>query len=230
MTQENLFMQTDGLRGFAQTHADVVSGVSGLLGSTAQATGVELTHGPIASAVHAALGGALDARQGSIQGAVNVGRHLSESLQAAAHAYDQADQGSAAKLGAAGEATGGSGGPGQGPPAGGKGSGAGGASQMLGQLGQMGGQLAQALAGLFQGGPQALGQLAQPLLQGVQQSVQQAGQLTQHHGEHAAGDVEMVSENRDEAAPGENTPAGKAPSEHVTLASETSPETSTTPL
>lgn len=229
MTQENLFMETDGLRGFAQTHADVVSGVSGLLGSTAQATGVELTHGPIASAVHAALGGALDARQGSIQGAVNVGRHLSESLQAAAHAYDQADQGSAARLGAAGEATGGPGGPGQGAPGGGKGSGAG-ASQMLGQLGQMGGQLAQALAGLFQGGPQALGQLAQPLLQGVQQSVQQAGQLAQQHGEHAAGDVEMVSENRDEAAPGENTPAGRAPTERVTLASETSPKTGTTPL
>lgn len=103
MSQDDLFLQTDGLRSFAQSHTDVVSGLTGLLNSAPGASGVQITHGAIASAVHTALSSALGARRGSMQNVVNVGRNLAESLQAAAHSYEQVDQRSGQKAQAAAE-------------------------------------------------------------------------------------------------------------------------------
>lgn len=257
MSQDNLFMQTDGLRSFAQSHADVVSGLTGLLSTAAEASGVQTTHGPIASAVHTALSSALGARQGSMQNVVTIGRNLAESLQTAAHAYEQVDQrfgdkaraaaeaigdprrpqagasgaaGGSTAGGAAGAAAGagaGTAGAGSGAAAG-AGSGAGVAGQMMGQLGQVGSQLGQAATGMFkgQGGggkAQGLQQLMQPLMQGAQQIVQTA----QQHGGH--GEAQLASESPEQAGPGDNMTGGKAPTEHVTLASDASPKTGETP-
>ncbi|SRX94549.1 hypothetical protein MSP7336_02806 [Mycobacterium shimoidei] len=251
MSQDNLFTQTDGLRSFAQSHADVVSGLTGLLNTAAEASGVQTTHGPIASAVHTALSSALSARHGSMQNVVNIGRNLTESLQAAAHAYEQVDQRYGDKARAAGEAigdargtragaarggvpatggtptTGGLAGAGSGAAAG-AGSGASVAGQVAGQLGQVGSQLGQAATGMFKGqagGGKSPGlqQVVQPLMQGAQQIVQTA----QGHGGH--GEAQLASESHEQAAPGDNTTSGKAPTEQVTLARDASPKTGETP-
>ena len=101
----NLFVQTDGLRTFSQTHADIAAGLSQLIGAAAPAAaGVETSHGPIASAVSAALGELLGARQGTIQTTATSGNTISELLQKAAQAYEQGDQKGAATLRAAAEA------------------------------------------------------------------------------------------------------------------------------
>ena len=101
----NLFVQTDGLRTFSQTHADIASGLSQLTSAAAPAVaGVETSHGPIASAVSAALGELLGARQGTIQTTAASGNTISELLQKAAQAYEQGDQKGAETLRAAVEA------------------------------------------------------------------------------------------------------------------------------
>ncbi|MCV7259903.1 type VII secretion target [Mycobacterium shimoidei] len=245
MSQDNLFTQTDGLRSFAQSHADVVSGLTGLLNTAAEASGVQTTHGPIASAVHTALSSALSARQGSMQNVVNIGRNLTESLQAAAHTYEQVDQRYGDQARAAGEAIDEARGAQAGAPRGGTpsagglaragsgaaagaGSGASVAGQVAGQLGQVGSQLGQAATGMFKGqagGGKSLGlqQVVQPLMQGAQQIVQTA----QGHGGH--GEAQLASESHEQAADGDNTTGAKAPTEQVTLASDTSPKTGETP-
>lgn len=103
MSVDDVFMQTDGLRSFAQTHDDVAAGLSALIGSQVAAARVEATHGTIASAVYAALTGALEARQDAQQTAADVCNGLSESLRKAAHAYEQVDEQSAAGLRSASE-------------------------------------------------------------------------------------------------------------------------------
>ncbi len=56
MSDGNLFVQTDGVRNFSQTHADIAAGLSQLIGADAPAAArVKTSHGPIASAVSAAL-------------------------------------------------------------------------------------------------------------------------------------------------------------------------------
>jgi Excreted virulence factor EspC, type VII ESX diderm len=96
----NLFVQTDGLRNFSQTHADIAAGLSQLTGVAA--TGVETSHGPIAAAVSAALGDVLGARDGTIQTIANSGSTISDLLQKAAQMYQQGDEKGAATLKAAG--------------------------------------------------------------------------------------------------------------------------------
>ena len=173
-----------------------MAGLSQLIGTAAPAAaGVEMSHGPIASAVSAALGELLGARQGTIKTTATSGNTISELLQKAAQLYDEGDQKGAATLRAAAEAMGAansanapgeSSAPGS-PIAGAAGApaaGAGGAGsqmmgQMLGQLGQVGqqvGQMAQAGAPL-QALAQPLQQLPQQVMQGVQQASQAGGEL-----------------------------------------------------
>jgi hypothetical protein len=226
----NLFVQTDGLRNFSQTHADIAAGLSQLTGAAvAGATSVETSHGPIAAAVSAALGNVLGARDGTIQTTANSGSAISELLQKAAQMYEQGDEKGAAELKAAAEALQGSQGANapEGPGApGGAGSATSAAAvggdmmgQLLGQLGQVG-QMAQAA------GPR-LQALAQPLQQ-VMQGVQQAVQKTSHAGEKAGGDPKEPADpsvpgqdtgepgadepkHRAEAGRGESTGTGRAP-------------------
>ncbi|HEY6575416.1 MAG TPA: type VII secretion target, partial [Mycobacterium sp.] len=72
-----LYVQTDGLRSFAQIHDQVVAALSQVMGSAApEALGVETTHGPIASAVSGALGQVLGSRQGTLQATSTSGKTI----------------------------------------------------------------------------------------------------------------------------------------------------------
>ena len=111
MTGGPLFVQTEGLRQFSQTHAEIAAGVSQLIGGAPTVTGVEVSHGQIAFAVQKALGGLLDARQGTLQTTAKSGYKIAESLRKAAAAYEKGDERSAGKLKAAMEQAGDRGGP-----------------------------------------------------------------------------------------------------------------------
>lgn len=166
-----LFVQTDGLRTFSQTHSEIAAGVSALLGGTPNVAGVETSHGQIAYAVQNALTGLLGARQGTLQTTAKSGEKISELLQKAAAAYEKGDERSAAKLRAAIEAAGG---PGAGSSGASGATGATGAiGQVLGQLGQLG-QMGQQGSGAVQGLAQGLQQVPQQVMQGVQQIVEVA--------------------------------------------------------
>jgi ESX secretion-associated protein EspJ len=104
MAQDNLYTDTDGLRSFAQTHADVSAGMSGLTGSAYEAADVAATHGPIASDVHKALRGVIDARQGAQRSVSDIGESLAESLRQAAYSYEGVDHDSAERLRTAADA------------------------------------------------------------------------------------------------------------------------------
>ena len=195
----NLFVQTDGLRTFSQTHADIASGLSQLTSAAAPAVaGVETSHGPIASAVSAALGELLGARQGTIQTTAASGNTISELLQKAAQAYEQGDQKGAETLRAAVEAMddansanapGGSSAVGiptaaaaSAPAADAGGAGSQMMGQMLGQLGQVGqwdksGRWPRRRAAPLQALAQPLQQVPQQVMQGVQQASQAGGDL-----------------------------------------------------
>ena len=68
MSGDPLYVQTDGVRSYAQIHDEVVTGLSQLTGAGApQARGVEASHGSIASAMSAALSSVLGNRQDTIQ-------------------------------------------------------------------------------------------------------------------------------------------------------------------
>jgi Excreted virulence factor EspC, type VII ESX diderm len=192
---DNLFVQTDGLRTFSHTHADIAAHLSQLTGAAAPVTaGVETSHGPIASAVSAALGDLLRVRQGTIQTTANSGNTISELLQKAAQLYEQGDQKGAGTLKAAAEvlegansanAPGGPAGPSS-PTA--AGAGVDMMGQMLDQLGQVGqqvGQMTQAAGAPLQALAQPLQQLPQQLMQGVQQA-NQAGSGLKAPGESAS--------------------------------------------
>ncbi|MDA4105857.1 ESX-1 secretion-associated protein [Mycolicibacterium holsaticum] len=101
----DLYVQTDGVRSYAQIHDRVVEGLSQLMGSGAtEATGVQTTHGAIASAVSTALSGVLGTRHGTMQTTATSGSTIAELLQKAAQMYDQGDQKGAERLRAATEA------------------------------------------------------------------------------------------------------------------------------
>ncbi|OBB56382.1 ESX-1 secretion-associated protein [Mycolicibacterium monacense] len=198
MTGGPLFVQTDGLRQFSQTHAEIAAGVSQLVGGAPTVAGVEASHGQIAFAVQNALTGLLGARQGTLQTTARSGDKIAELLQKAAAAYDKGDERSAGKLKAAIEGAGGPGGPASGGGGANTAAGATGAiGQALGQLGQMGQQGSGAVQGLVQG----LQQVPQQVMQGVQQIVQAAT------GAAGAGESERapVEQNRD-GGPGAPTP------------------------
>jgi hypothetical protein len=232
MVHDNVYMQIDGVRSFAQTHADVSAGLSGLLGSDTHVAGVAHTHGPIASAVHTALGDALEARHGSLRGAANTGAKLADALRQAAQAYEGVDQESANQLRSAAAAVDGASAPGgvagrastagAGPAARAAG-GSGVIGQVLGQVGGLGGKMAQSAAEVLQdvgqGGAQALTQLPQQLTQGVAQSAAQIGQVSHRQGgdQLAGAPAEGTTVVRDETQPGNSSAAGLAPAERVTL-------------
>jgi hypothetical protein len=233
----NLFVQGDGLRNFSQTHADIAAGLSQLTGA-ASAAGMETSHGAIASAVSAALGNVLGARDGTIQTTANSGSTISELLQKAAQMYEQGDEKGAAALKAAAEAL--QGGQGADAPEGSNAPGGPGSAtsaaavggdmmgQLLGQLGQVG-QMAAAAGAPLQALAQPLQQLPQQVMQGVQQAVQKAGQAGEKQvGEKVRDDPkEPVDPNapgqdtgepgadepkhQAQAAPGEPTGTGRAP-------------------
>jgi hypothetical protein len=63
-----LYVQPDGVRSYSQIHDEVVAGLSQLMGAAApEATGVQASHGAIASAVSTALSSVLGSRQGTMQ-------------------------------------------------------------------------------------------------------------------------------------------------------------------
>ena len=101
---DDLFVQTDGVRSYAQVHDQVASSLSQLLGGGApDAARVQTSHGTIAAAVSTALAGVLGSREGIVQTTATSGATISELLQKAAHLYDQGDQAGAEKLRAAAE-------------------------------------------------------------------------------------------------------------------------------
>jgi hypothetical protein len=191
MTGGPMSVQTDGLRQFSQTHADIASQVTALLGGAPTAAGVEQTHGPIAMAVQNALNDVLGARSGSLKNTATSGDTIAGLLRKAAQMYDEGDRAGAEKMKAAAQAMAeGQGGPGAGGATGGaagaatgaaaSGAGGGGAAGMVGQLTSALGQAMGSLGGLGQGGQQGGGamqglqQLPQQVMQGVQQIVEAA--------------------------------------------------------
>ena len=179
---EPLRVDPSGLLNYAQQHADVVTGMSGLFGAGApDRKGVDTSHGVVSSAVSTALSSALDGR-GDVFGAVSAtADKFSERLRCAAKAYTDGDQRSADRIRAA---TGGMEGNGSGGQAGGPSGGAPGSQmgqqmidqmgQMLGQVGQQVGQLAQSITQPLQGLEQGLQQIPQQIAQAAQQTSQTA--------------------------------------------------------
>jgi hypothetical protein len=85
-------------------HDDVAARLSEVIGAAApEAVGVETTHGPIASAVSAALSQVLGIRHNTLQATSTSAQTISELLQKAARLYEQGDLQSAEKLKAAAE-------------------------------------------------------------------------------------------------------------------------------
>jgi uncharacterized phage infection (PIP) family protein YhgE len=209
MSGDPLYVQTDGVRSYAETHDGVAAGLSQLTGSAApQAAGVQSSHGTIAAAVGTALADVLGVRDGTLQTTATSGSTISELLHKAAHLYDQGDQKGAATLRAAAEALGGAqdtGGAGAGVDEAGAG-GAGVMGQMVGQVAQQASQLGQ-VAQPLQGVTQGLQQIPQQVMQQVQQ-LSQSGQLG---ATSTPPSVDKPKDQRDEAAPGESLGSGRAP-------------------
>lgn len=177
---EPLRVDPAGLLNYAQQHADVSSGMSGLLGAGApDGKGVDTSHGVVSSAVSTALSSALEGR-GEVFGAVaETADKFSERLQRASKAYADGDRQAGERIKAA---AGGMEGNGSGSQVGapvGEAPGSGAGQQMLGQMGQMLGQVGQQVGQLAQSITQPLQGLAQGLQQIPQQIAQAAQQASQ---------------------------------------------------
>jgi len=159
-----LFVQTDGVRNYSELHSQVVSGLSGLTG--AEGTGVQNSHGAIASAVSGALSNVLGGRGSTLGVTSTSASTIADLLQKAASAYAAGDEEGASRLQAAADALegkgepGGSGGApgttGAGSPAAAGGDMMGQMGQIMGQVGQQVGQLAQSVTAPLQGLAQGL--------------------------------------------------------------------------
>ncbi|BBY14684.1 ESX-1 secretion-associated protein [Mycolicibacterium litorale] len=207
MTGGPLFVQTDGLRQFSQTHAEIAAGVAQLVSGAPTVAGVETSHGQIAFAVQNALSGLLGARQGTLQTTAKSGDKIAELLGKAAAAYDKGDERSAGKLkatmeGAGGPADGAGGGASPASSTSGASGATGAVGQVLGQLGQLG-QMGQQGSGAVQGLVQGLQQVPQQVMQGVQQIVEAATGAAEGGGEAATGEPQAEPEP---AAPAESAP------------------------
>ncbi|GAS98369.1 uncharacterized protein RMCC_5334 [Mycolicibacterium canariasense] len=177
-----LHVQTDGVLNYSQLHSAVAAGLSGLAG--VDGSGVETSHGVIASAVNTALSGVLAGRQNTLGVTSTAASTISELLQKAAQAYAAGDQQGAERLKAAADVLEGKDAPGRsagsavgGAPASSGGAGgdmAGQMGQVLGQVGQQVGQMAQSITQPLQGLAQGLQQIPQQIMQGVQQAAQSA--------------------------------------------------------
>jgi hypothetical protein len=234
-----LFVQTDGVRKYSELHSQVVSGLSGLTG--AEGTGVQHSHGAIASAVSGALNDVLGGRGSTLGVTSTTASTIADLLQKAAGAYAAGDEEGASRLKAAAEALEGKGGPGgsgaapgtpgaggsSGPAAGGGADMMGQMGQILGQVGQQVGQLAQSVIAPLQGLAQGLQQVPQQIMQGVQQATQAAQAAELDKGEKPEDERDAEAERDDEAdkrekaepapAPeaqaGQSSPPGRAPVE-----------------
>ncbi|WP_285030104.1 type VII secretion target [Mycolicibacterium sp. lyk4-40-TYG-92] len=185
---EPLRVDPAGLLNYAQQHADVSSGMSGLLGAGApDGKGVDTSHGVVSSAVSTALSSALEGR-GEVFGAVTeTADKFSERLQRASRAYADGDRQAGERIKAA---AGGMDGNGSGSQTGGPTDGAPSAQagqQMIGQMGQMLGQVGQQVGQLAQSVTQPLQGLAQGLQQIPQQIAQAAQQASQSTSAGGAG-------------------------------------------
>ena len=234
-----LLVQTDGVRKYSELHSQVVSGLSGLTG--AEGTGVQHSHGAIASAVSGALNDVLGGRGSTLGVTSTTASTIADLLQKAAGAYAAGDEEGASRLKAAVEALEGKGGPGgsgaapgtpgaggsSGPAAGGGADMMGPMGQILGQVGQQIGQLAQSVTAPLQGLAQGLQQVPQQIMQGVQQATQAAQAAELDKGEKPEDERDAEAERDDEAdkrekaepapAPeaqaGQSSPPGRAPVE-----------------
>jgi hypothetical protein len=176
----DLYVQTDGVRSYAQIHDQVVSGLSQLMGAAApEAAGVQTSHGTIATAVSTALSNVLGSRQATMQTTATSGTTIAELLQKAAALYERGDEHGAEKLRAAAEAMQGGEGAnsagGAGAATGGAAGQAGGAAQAGSGAAGSGGGAAQAGSGAADSGGEMVGQM----LGQLRQVGQTAGQLTQ---------------------------------------------------
>lgn len=221
---DQLYVQTDGVRSYAQIHGRVATGLSRTIGGGApDAAGVQNSHGAIAAAVSSALSTALDVRQGTMQTTATSGVTISDLLQKAAQMYEQGDRAGAEKLRAAAEAldgrhdgpgasgiSGGSGGTGASGLPGASGisgssGGADAANSVAGASNPAGGQMVgQILGQIGQQVGQLAGSLTAPLMglaQGLQQVPQQAMQAVQG----AAGSARDPETARDETDEDEYT-------------------------
>ncbi len=233
---ESLFVQTDGLREFAQTHAQVAEGLAAV--PVGDAAGVEATHGPIASAVSAALADALGVRRDALETTSRSGNRLSDLLLRAAQAYERGDQRGSAALRAAADAIENGGAAPVAPaaaaptatapsaqPAGGAEM----AGQLAGQIGQQvaqAGQLAaQAALAPFQAIAQPLQQLPQQLAQMLAQAgqpvVESADDLTEGATLGDRPDADL--EDRDDRNDHEDGPDDRVPGEETDRSDEAGP-------
>lgn len=181
---EPLFVRTEGLRDFARTHTQVAGALAAL--PVGDSGAVHATHGPIASAVSAALADALGVRRGTLETTSRSGNKLSDLLLRAAQAYENGDQRGAEALQAAANAMDDPGGavavtptPAAATSPAAPAAGAGGAEiggQLAGQIGQQVAQLGQLAAQAMLAPLQALAQPLQQLPQQLAQGLQQVGQ------------------------------------------------------
>ncbi|WP_194624263.1 ESX-1 secretion-associated protein, partial [Mycolicibacterium phlei] len=105
VAMNQMYVQTDGVRTFAQIHDQVASELSQVIGGgAAEATGVTTSHGPIASAVSDALSSVLGARHGTMRTTANSSSTIAELLAKAAAMYEGGDQQGADRLRKAAEA------------------------------------------------------------------------------------------------------------------------------
>jgi hypothetical protein len=91
MSGDQLRVQTEGVRSYAQIHDDVAAGLSQLTGAP-DIAGVQNSHGAIAATVSSALAGVLGARNSSLAGVAASGNSISELLRKTAQAYDRGDE------------------------------------------------------------------------------------------------------------------------------------------
>ncbi|MCF6387147.1 ESX-1 secretion-associated protein [Mycobacterium sp. MBM] len=213
-----LFAQTDGVRDLAEVHSRVAAGLSGL--RAAEGTGVQRSHGAIASAVSTALDDALAGRAGTLDVTSTSAATIADLLQKAAGAYAAGDEEGGSRLQAAAAALAGENGvgdcdtytSGSAPPAGPDAAGgdiAGQLGQIMGQVGQQVGQIAQAVTTPLQGLASGLQQVPQQLIQGLQQAVQaaQADRLD------APDEAEKPDGEREDTAEGEDAARDREPAE-----------------
>ncbi|WP_343575679.1 type VII secretion target [Mycobacterium sp.] len=237
MSQDNLYTESEGLRSFAQTHSDVAAEMSRVIDPASYTVSVALSHGAIASGMHNALNGAIDARSGARTSLSEAGRALADSLRQAAHAYDGVDDGAASQLRSAADAVDGTAAPARGGTSGPGGSsmtdlagaftGAGkdAAGTLGGVIGPMTSGLGSGASSLGSGFSSAAGAAANSIAQAVGQAAK-AGAVPAGAVSAAASTDDVpgttLSGGDGEARTGDGAAPGKAPGEHVILARSTS--------
>lgn len=206
---DRLGVHTDGVLNSAELHSQVGSGLSGL--TAAERSGVQNSHGTIASAVSGALGTVLGGRGDTIGVTSTSASTIADLLQKSATAYAAGDEEGGSRLKAAADALEGKGEPGfeAHTPATAAAGGAPGADpmgplgQVMGQVGQLGGALAQSVTAPLQGLAQGLQQVPQQIMQGIQQAAQAAQSAELDAADEVDEKTETKPETDDETDPRE---------------------------